>query len=238
MKKTTIKKLKAGMCIAVIAGVIAPLPLISAQASAKRAYATKSALAVDFVKTENLAAPKLQSLSADIHSLPVAIRDAALISDIPTLDVNLMSAAENANAQTKCMAQAIYYEARSETLSGQKAVGEVVLNRVASKHYPYSVCGVVFQGFSRATGCQFSFTCDGSMGIAPKGKAWERSQLLAEHMMIGAHKPMTAKATHYHTTNVNPKWAGSVQPTRQIGSHKFYRFKTRREQAMARAVAP
>ena len=238
MNYVTKKRLKAGLCIAVIAGVMVPLPMISKQAAATRLDETKEALAADFVSGEMAAEPKLMSLSAQVQSLPAAVRDAAITSDIPALDANLVRAATDSAAQTQCMAQAIYYEARSETFAGQKAVGEVVLNRVGSKHFPNTVCGVVFEGSERSTGCQFSFTCDGSMDIAPKGKAWARSQVLAEHMMIGAHKPMTARATHYHTTEVNPKWAAHVQPTRQIGSHKFYRFKTRREQALTRAVAP
>lgn len=239
MKKVTIKQLKAGMCAIVIAGVMMPLSAISKQAQESRQDVTKEALAADFVKVAATRSDaKLGSMSASLQTLPVALRDVALISDIPTLDANLLRVSADKNAQVQCMAQAIYYEARSETFAGQKAVGEVVLNRAASKHFPSTVCGVVFQGSQRATGCQFSFTCDGSMDKSPYGKAWDRSQMLAEYLIIGAHKPMTAKATHYHTTNVNPKWASSVHPTRQIGSHKFYRFKTRREAALARAVAP
>lgn len=238
MKYLTITKLKAGLCTAVIAGAMAPLPLIAQQTAAVRTEVTQVAAAVDFVAGVDQSQPLLRSLSADIQHLTVSVRDAALMEDIPALDADLLSRAASETAQAKCMAQAIYYEARSETLAGQKAVGEVVLNRVRSKHYPNTICGVVFQGSERSTGCQFSFTCDGSMDIAPKGKSWTRSQTLTDHMMTGLHKPMTARATHYHTTDVNPKWASSVQPTRQIGSHKFYRFKTRREQAIARAVAP
>ncbi len=238
MEYVTKKRLKAGLCIAVIAGVMAPLPMISQQAAKTRLDVTKQSVAADFLAGSLPAQPKLLSLSAQIQALPAAVRDAAIISDIPVLDAGLIRAAGDATAQKQCMAEAIYYEARSETFAGQKAVGEVVLNRIGSKHFPNTVCGVVYQGAERKTGCQFSFTCDGSMDTAPAGKAWLRSQVMAEYMLTGVHKPMTARATHYHTTDVNPKWAGSVQPTHQIGSHKFYRFKTRREQALTRVAAP
>lgn len=238
MKFLTKTRLKAGLCIAVISGALAPLPLIAQQASSVRQEATQMSAAADLVNGVQPPNSVLTSLSANLTGLPVSIRDAALTSDIPAIDANLLSSAAGSAAQTQCMAQAIYYEARSETFSGQKAVGEVVMNRVASKHFPNTICGVVFQGAERSTGCQFSFTCDGSMDKTPYGKAWTRSKTLSEHMRMGVHKSMTANATHYHTTDVNPKWASSVQPTRQIGSHKFYRFKTRREHAIARAVAP
>lgn len=129
--------------------------------------------------------------------------------------------------ETQCMAEAIYYEARSETRSGQKAVGEVILNRIRNKHFPDTVCGVVYEGSERTTGCQFTFTCDGSMDIAPKGKAWERSQDMADYLLSGGHTPMTHLATHYHTTEISPKWSGTMRMTRRVGSHVFYRFAPR-----------
>jgi len=133
---------------------------------------------------------------------------------------------ENLNlaAQSKCMAQAVYYEARSETRSGQRAVAEVVLNRVKSKHFPNTICEVIFEGSERSTGCQFSFTCDGSMDIAPRGKGWVNSVKVANYVMSGGHSPITNWSTHYHTLTVKPKWSGTMRMTRQVGSHVFYRF--------------
>jgi len=130
-------------------------------------------------------------------------------------------------AETHCMAEAVYYEARSETLSGQRAVAEVILNRVKSKHFPNTVCEVVYEGSQRSTGCQFTFTCDGSMEIAPKGKGWERSVETANFVMSGGHTPLTNYATHYHTLQVNPVWSQTMRMTRQVGSHVFYRFAPR-----------
>lgn len=130
-------------------------------------------------------------------------------------------------SEIECMAEAVYYEARSETASGQRAVAEVILNRVKNKHFPDSVCGVVYQGSERSTGCQFTFTCDGSMEIAPKGKVWDRSVKVANLVMSSGYTPSTHWATHYHTTEVSPKWSKTMRMTRQVGNHVFYRFAPR-----------
>jgi spore germination cell wall hydrolase CwlJ-like protein len=133
--------------------------------------------------------------------------------------------------QRNCMAQAIYYEARGETQQGQVAVGEVVMNRMRSGLYPNTVCGVVYQGASLKTGCQFTFTCDGSMAILPRGRAWVQAQHLASAVMLGYTRPITQHATHYHTTAVNPSWSGQLIETTQIGSHIFYRIPNSAERA-------
>lgn len=130
-------------------------------------------------------------------------------------------------AEIRCMSEAIYYEARSETRSGQIAVAEVIQNRVKNKHFPNTVCGVVYEGSERSTGCQFTFTCDGSMDIAPKGKGWERSVDVANLVMSSGYTPLTHWATHYHTQEVNPKWSKTMRMTRTVGNHVFYRFAPR-----------
>lgn len=124
-----------------------------------------------------------------------------------------------------CMAQAIYYEARSESVLGQMAVAEVVLNRVDSHFYPDNVCDVVYEGSHRRTGCQFSFTCDGSMNKAPRGEAWDRSrEVAAAVLMEDMVKPVTGGATHYHTDYVSPYWRVGLIRTNVIDTHIFYRF--------------
>jgi spore germination cell wall hydrolase CwlJ-like protein len=133
--------------------------------------------------------------------------------------------------QQNCLAQAIYYEARGETQQGQTAVAEVIMNRVRSRAYPNSICGVVYQGSHRSTGCQFTFTCDGSLGQRPRGRAWDRAQRIATAVMLGYARPMTQGATHYHTTAVNPVWNSGLVETTQIGVHLFYRFPNRSERA-------
>lgn len=146
--------------------------------------------------------------------------------------------AKAASREQKCLAEAVYFEARSERLPGQKAVAEVVLNRVNSKHFPNTICGVVYQGAERRSGCQFSFTCDGSMAKLPKGKSWANAEAVADHMIMGVSAPITWRSTHYHTTDVNPVWSKTLRQTRQYDTHVFYRFKPRSSQRRSVSAAP
>lgn len=124
-----------------------------------------------------------------------------------------------------CLAQAIYYEARSETEAGQRAVAQVVLNRVRHPSYPASVCGVVYQGPMRAGGgCQFSFTCDGSLATRPSGFGWLRARDLAAEALAGRVYAPVGLATHYHTSAVFPHWAPQLIKSALIGAHIFYRL--------------
>jgi spore germination cell wall hydrolase CwlJ-like protein len=123
----------------------------------------------------------------------------------------------------RCLTQALYFEARGETHKGLFAVAEVILNRVDSARYPDNVCGVVNQGTGRRHACQFSFTCDGVPEVVNNRAAWERVGKVARVMIDGAPRMLTAGATFYHTTAVNPHWASAFAQTAQIGVHKFYR---------------
>ncbi len=139
----------------------------------------------------------------------------------------LLPIAKTYGQELTCLTQAIYYEARSETYSGRLGVAEVVLNRVSDRRYPKSVCGVVFQGpqdKNKKGGCQFSFTCDGSLATLPKGRAWQDAGQLASQAMLGFGLDLTGDATHYHADYVDPKWAAKLKRTVQIGRHIFYRF--------------
>jgi len=131
--------------------------------------------------------------------------------------------------ELNCLTTAIYYEARSEPVAGQLAVAQVVINRTKSKHYPASICEVVYEGSERTTGCQFSFTCDGSLAKAPTDKIWQRSRQSAVHAMLDITGVTIGRATHYHTVAVNPHWSSSLLKTADVGSHIFYRFPNRRE---------
>ena len=104
---------------------------------------------------------------------------------------------------------AIYYEAASEPDAGQRAVAQVVLNRVAHPTYPDTVCGVVFQGSERRTGCQFSFTCDGSLARQPARMWWDRAAAVARSALNGAVYAPAGLSTHYHTVQIHPYWADS-----------------------------
>ncbi|QFT78233.1 cell wall hydrolase [Erythrobacter sp. THAF29] len=123
----------------------------------------------------------------------------------------------------ECLSQAIWYEAASESDAGQRAVAQVVLNRVAHPSWPGSVCGVVYQGSQRKTGCQFTFTCDGSLSRRAGGASWRRAQKIASDALSGSVYAPIGLATHYHTLWVNPAWAGSLDHVGTIGAHRFYR---------------
>ncbi len=125
----------------------------------------------------------------------------------------------------QCLTNAVYYEAASEAIGGQRAVAQVVLNRVSHPSYPNSVCGVVFQGSQRKTGCQFSFTCDGSMSRRPSAGAWARAQRVAQDALSGTVYDPVGLATHYHTVWIYPYWAPSLDHIGTIGAHRFYRWK-------------
>ncbi|SFG34726.1 Cell Wall Hydrolase [Novosphingobium sp. CF614] len=124
----------------------------------------------------------------------------------------------------QCLTAAIYYEAASEPDGGQRAVAQVVLNRVAHPAYPKTVCGVVYQGSERSTGCQFSFTCDGSLARRPSRMFWDRAENVARQALAGYVYIPVGLATHYHTVQVNPYWAPSLHYLGTIGAHRFYSF--------------
>lgn len=124
----------------------------------------------------------------------------------------------------KCLTQAIYFEAANEPLEGRRAVAQVVLNRVLHPAYPKSVCGVVYQGAERRTGCQFSFTCDGALLRAPAAGTWREAQAIATAALAGHVEPSVGTATFYHADYVLPKWAYQLGKITQIGRHIFYRF--------------
>ena len=134
------------------------------------------------------------------------------------------SIGSKANALT-CLSQAIYYEAASEGIDGGRAVAQIVLNRVRHPAFPSTVCGVVYQGSDRATGCQFSFTCDGALMRPPITALFERSRRIAEKALAGAVFAPVGHSTHYHADYVLPYWADSLDKTVQIGRHIFYRLR-------------
>lgn len=137
----------------------------------------------------------------------------------------------------ECLAQAVWYEAASESEAGQRAVAQVVLNRVAHPSWPASVCGVVYQGSERSTGCQFTFTCDGSLARRPSGPTWARAQRIAAEALSGEVYAPVGLATHYHTLWVNPYWAGTLDHIGTIGAHRFYRTRGASGQAAAFSTA-
>ncbi|MBC2837676.1 cell wall hydrolase [Paragemmobacter straminiformis] len=130
-------------------------------------------------------------------------------------------AAPAGDAEWECLRKAIYFEARGETLKGQFAVAEVILNRVDSGAYPASVCAVVGQRGNG--GCQFSYVCDGRADAMTDAEAVDRAGRIARVMMDGAPRTLTLGATHFHTRGVNPDWSNRFDQTASIGAHLFYR---------------
>ncbi|MFZ2998074.1 cell wall hydrolase [Sphingobium sp.] len=123
-----------------------------------------------------------------------------------------------------CLTSAIYYEAGNEPVEGQRAVAQVVLNRVRSQLWPNTVCGVVYQGSERADyKCQFTFSCDGAMARMPAAAPWARARRVAQDALAGQVYGPVGLATHYHTLAVRPEWSSSLQPVAVIGAHIFYR---------------
>jgi spore germination cell wall hydrolase CwlJ-like protein len=122
----------------------------------------------------------------------------------------------------ECLATAALYEAGHEE-RGQRAVMQVVLNRVRARGFPKTVCGVVYQGAARATGCQFSFTCDGSLQRRRERSGWADARKRATRALSGAVFRPVGSATHYHADWIVPYWIGSLDKLAKVGSHIFYR---------------
>lgn len=176
-----------------------------------------------------------QPSAAGLGAMPLRTRDTMALAGLTSFTAEHLGVAEHEQSELDCLSEAVYYEARSEDTRGQMAVAEVVMNRVKNPNFPKTVCGVVFQGQYRNTGCQFTFTCDGSLHHKPSGEAWDRAKAVALHVAMGLNKPVTNKATHYHTDYVNPYWKAGMVETAEIGTHIFYRFpKTGAEWSKAR----
>lgn len=124
----------------------------------------------------------------------------------------------------KCLANAVYFEARSEPVRGQIAVAQVVMNRVFSGYYPDNVCGVVYQNAHRHLACQFTFACDGIADVVNDPESWDRAKRIARETLDGKlWLPEIAKSTHYHASYVRPYWVRAMKKHSKIGLHHFYR---------------
>ena len=136
-----------------------------------------------------------------------------------------LSANVRSSSEVKCLATAIYFEARSEPESGRIAVAQVVLNRVKNPAYPNTICGVVYQNKDKRNRCQFSFACDGIRDRITEQRVWEDAQRLARRILNDDRTLYLASvgaATHYHATYVKPRWARSMTKMQKIGRHIFY----------------
>lgn len=191
--------------------------------------------------------PDRAALRVDLASPtapPPALPDPAALVDLSSQDARTSNAAvpiaeapapatpfvlpaplsPNHERARDCLAAAAWYEAGDDP-SGERAVVQVVLNRARHPAFASSVCGVVFQGSERQTGCQFTFTCDGSLAARHPGPAaWARARAIAGAALAGAVDPRVGWATHYHADYVVPKWRDSLTKLAQVGAHLFYRW--------------
>jgi len=156
-------------------------------------------------------------------SMPVAAQPERASAAMVGPGAPFASAEDDRDRATRCLTLAIAYEAGSETPQGRQAVGEVILNRVGNPDYPKSVCGVVFQGSARRTGCQFTFTCDGAMRRRLPTAVITSAHEVAERLIAGDFQPNVPGATHYHASYVSPYWAPTLVRLTRIGAHIFYR---------------
>jgi spore germination cell wall hydrolase CwlJ-like protein len=127
-------------------------------------------------------------------------------------------------AEHKCLSEVLYYEARGEGATGQKAIAEVIFHRMNRGAYGHSICAVVYEGKGRP-GCQFSFVCNGEVLRPKQASAWRQSERLATAILTGQIplKNATGGALNFHAVSVYPEWADTLEKTTQIGNHVFYR---------------
>ncbi|WP_213981948.1 cell wall hydrolase [Sphingomonas sp. dw_22] len=167
---------------------------------------------------------ELQALSPDDAR---AINDSIPFSLAPNPAArafHLSGAADSQARAIDCLAAAVYYEAGDDSL-GQRAVAQVILNRMRHPAFPKTVCGVVFQGAERSTGCQFTFTCDGAiLRYTPTEAAWTRARQVARMALSGTVFRPVGHATHYHTDWVVPYWSASLDKITEVHTHLFFRW--------------
>jgi len=131
--------------------------------------------------------------------------------------------AATGGADWRCLSEALYFEARGESVKGQFAVAEVILNRVKSSKFPGSVCAVVNQGTGKRNRCQFSYTCDGNPENINEPAAYRSVGKIARALLDGAPRNLTVGATYYHNHTVRPRWSKVFTRTASIDGHLFYR---------------
>ena len=218
----------AGICIVLLVFalalffVLSPGPSASIKLPPKKTLATTASVPVSL----NLPPPDLlRPISPEEALKENTERPFSGRPDTPAAGFNMKADQGSRGRALECLTQAVYYEAATEGADGQRAVAQVVLNRMRHPAYPSTVCGVVYQGSDRITGCQFTFTCDGSLARLPVPSLWKQAQKIAAQALAGKVFAPVGHATHYHDDYVLPYWADSLDKSIQIGRHIFYRLK-------------
>jgi spore germination cell wall hydrolase CwlJ-like protein len=164
--------------------------------------------------------------AGDPNFLGAALSSPSLVTPEGGHNMLAMIAPAKLDQEKRCLAQAIYFEARGEPETGQAAVAQVVLNRMTSGLYPSSICGVVFQNRSHYKACQFSFACEGRSLRIHDADSWAQAQRLADDALQGrGWLAQVGGSTYYHANYVRPRWARALQKMDVIGRHIFYRLK-------------
>jgi hypothetical protein len=181
------------------------------------ASVTPAPVEPEVVQAASLKIPSL----ARLHAAPKG--KTALGLQLPQLDLD---DPEIRAREQKCLAEAVYFEARSEPETGQAAVAQVVLNRAKSGLYPTSICGVVYQNRHRFKACQFTFACEGKSLAIQEPQAWLIASRIAREVLEGeTYLPAVGASTHYHADYVSPYWSRKLKRTDRIGRHIFYRLR-------------
>lgn len=195
-----------------------PMPRFIAQPTAPRPFTSAATLAAGPMEPPT----DPQSDIARAFNAQVPLAGGHLT---PARPFFLRTTAQDFARATDCLAAAAYYEAGGG-LADQRAVAQVVLNRARHQAFPATVCGVVFQGSERSTGCQFTFTCDGSLlRRTPSSAAWQQARRMAATMLLGGIDPTVGLATHYHTDWVSPAWDRTMDKIAVVRTHLFYRWR-------------
>lgn len=220
------------MILLAVLGVGAVIALLVAvyqlRAESAGSAATATAAGTADVPLPGTPPPAIEPL--ELLEIPVedakALNAKMPFSSDPTLPANSFVFAGSPNDRMRaldCLSTSVLYEAGDDRV-GQEAVAQVVLNRARHPAYPATVCGVVFQGSERRTGCQFTFTCDGALRRSWSSGAWDRARAVANSALSGGVFAQVGTATHYHTDWVVPYWASSLSKITKVGPHIFYRW--------------
>lgn len=211
---STFRRAALALLLGATAGAATAEPVLEARLASLLGSEAQAIAAIPQARAEVLTAPPAAALR-DLGSAPSGVSyDANFLASLPRA---------SGGAEWECLAQALYFEARGESVRGMFAVAEVILNRVDSSAYPDSVCGVINQGTGRLYACQFTYTCDGTPERISEPRAYARVGKVAKVLMDGAPRTLTDGATHYHTRAVSPNWSRKFPRTASIGSHLFYR---------------
>lgn len=189
-------------------------------------YANSAANALARIETRGLASasPDMLKTLATPPAVIQASASAATLGDEIFTSAWLASQPKaTGSSEFECLAEALYFEARGETVKGQFAVAEVIRNRVKSKRFPNSYCGVINQGTGKKYQCQFTYTCDGRPEVVSEPAAYRRVAKVARATLDGKSPDITHGATFYHTTAVRPSWSRKFTNTARYGVHLFYR---------------